>query len=339
MPLTNAQYDRIEREFGLRRMAAADDQERRWHEACRRVPELKSLEEELSDLTFSRARARVTGNAVTEAACAEKIRELRERRSRLLKDAGLPADALEPRYVCPLCRDTGYVDGEPCACRKKAVIELLYDQSAIRENLERENFSTFRMDFYDETLTDPATGETHRRMMEKNLEAARQFTQNFGKESQNLLLTGQAGTGKTFLSNCIAAELMNRAFSVLYLSASELFDALAKQTFDRRAEGAEETVDQVFSCDLLIIDDLGTEMPNSFVSSRLFTCINERILRGRSTLISTNLSMNDMLQIYSERVTSRLMGHYRILKFPDRDIRILKRMQKAATPGGNYEHL
>ena len=327
MPLTNAQYDRIEREYGRRRMEAADDRDRRFREAYARIPGLRHLEEQLADLTFSRVKSRVTGNRAEEVSAGERIRMLRNERMRLLKEAGLPEDMLETHYRCPVCSDTGYADGEPCSCRKDMVIKMLYDQSAIRENLEKENFSSFRMDYYDESLTDPSTGETHREMMEKNLEAAHRFVDRFGQEPQNLLLTGQVGTGKTFLSNCIARELLNRSYSVLYLSAGQLFDILARQAFDRKGEPADDTAGQIFSCDLLIIDDLGTELTSAFVSSRLFTCINERILRGKSTLISTNLGMNDMLRIYSERVTSRLMGHYRILKFPDRDIRILKRLQ------------
>jgi len=323
MPLTNAQYDQLERAYGRRRQQAAAEREERLAEAYERARGLREADEEIADLAFARARDRVSGNAAQEACHAERLAALRAKREEILREAGFPADYTELRFACPDCRDTGYVDGEPCACRRRAVIELLYDQSAIRDNLLRENFSTFRMAWYDEYAVDAATGLTHRELMEKNLAASRQFIESFGGEPQNLLLMGQAGTGKTFLSNCIAKELLDRYIPVLYLSAPQLFEILARQAFERGA--GDQTADQIFTCDLLIIDDLGTELANAFVSSRLFYCINERILRRKSTLISTNLSMNDMLQIYSERVTSRLMGSYRILRFPDQDIRLKKR--------------
>ena len=191
----------------------------------------------------------------------------------------------------------------------------------------KENFDHFSYDFFDKTVKDTGTGLTSYDTMKRNVEIAWDFINNFGSRPDNLLLIGQAGTGKTFLSNCIARELLNRYYSVIYLSSSQLFDTLAKQTFDRDEENAENAGRYILDCDLLIIDDLGTELNNAFVGSRLFACINERILRKKSTLISTNLSLNDVSRLYTERVTSRFMGSYQILLFPNRDIRVMKKLQ------------
>ncbi|MCD8054504.1 MAG: ATP-binding protein [Lachnospiraceae bacterium] len=329
MSLTNSQYDRIQREYSRRRAANQEKQQEHIREAFARIPQLQALEEASADLAFRRARALLAGREEEAARCARQSRDLREERGVLLAGAGYPADYLELPSDCPLCHDTGYVDGEKCRCLKRAMIDLLYHQSAIQENLERENFSSFSYAFYAKDRISPGAELSDYDMMKKNVELAWDFIDRFGEPPQNLLLMGQAGTGKTFLSNCIAKELLDRYHPVIYLSAGQFFDVLAKQAFSRDEGGeAAETEQYIYDCDLLIIDDLGTELSNAFVGSRLFSCINERILRGKSTLISTNLSMNDMLRIYTERVTSRLIGHYRILRFPDQDIRILKKMRQ-----------
>ncbi len=328
MALTNAQYDRIQRDYDRRRSKNEALHEERIREVYAKVPAIREMEETRADLSYSRARALLAGRTEDADRFAGQSRDLQEEKEVLLAGNGYPADYLDPIYDCPVCRDTGYVDGEPCVCRKRAMTDLLYRQSDLREILEEENFSAFSYEYYDRTARDGALSEYD--MMRKNVEVSRDFIEHFGDPPKNLLLMGQAGTGKTFLSHCIAKELLDRYHPVIYLSAGQLFDLLAKQAFSREEEEEpQETESDLFSCDLLIIDDLGTELSNAFVGSRLFACINERILRRKSTLISTNLSMNDMLRIYTERVTSRLIGNYEILRFPDKDIRILKKTREA----------
>lgn len=326
MALTNEQYDRLQREYSRKLAWDREQQQLRIREAFSRIPPLKEMEETMADISFQRAKAMLAGNTAEAEKLSKQSKSLREEKEVLLAGGGFPPDYLELQYQCPLCKDTGYIQGKKCSCMKKAIIDMLYDQSAIRENLERENFDTFSYEFYDKTVKDAGTGLSSYGTMKKNVEISWDFIHNFGNPPQNLLLMGQAGTGKTFLSNCIAKELLERYHSVIYLSSSQFFDILAQQAFDR--EEQEDTGRYILTCDLLIIDDLGTELNNSFVGSRLFYCINERILRKKSTLISTNLGMNDMLRLYTERVTSRLVGNYRILQFPDQDIRIMKKYDK-----------
>ena len=328
MPLTNAQYARIEREYGRRRQRNAETRAARQAEAYAAIPGLKQTEEALSDLEAERVRCRILGNAKDEAELTEQIRQHRERRDLLLKKAGWPADALQNSFDCPLCRDTGYIDGEPCACRKRAVIELLYDQSAICENLERENFSSFDITLFDDTPPKEPGKLSGRQQMEINREVCLRFVDRFAEEGGNLLFMGQAGTGKTFLSNCVAKALLDRMFSVIYLSASEMFDLLTKQAFGRGGEETEDLSGHLLDCDLLIIDDLGAGVENRFAPSNLFWCLNERLLRRKSVLISTNLSMNDITAEYTDRVASRLIGSFRILPFPGRDLRFIKRQSE-----------
>lgn len=324
MPLTNAQYDEIGRIYSRRQQRDLEDQQQRIRRAYEQVPGLKEIEEKITDLTCERGRAMLTGQKNEAERTAGELLNLRASKKKMLADAGLAADELEIRYECPDCRDTGYVGGEICHCRKKAVMDLLYKQSTIGDALQRENFRTFRFDVFDKEKRDPQTGRTGYETMQEYVRICRDFIDGFPGQADNLLFTGQAGTGKTFLSHCIAEELIRRCFSVLYLPAPKLFERLADSTFRRDGSGMEDA-DDVMTCDLLIIDDLGTELANSFTSSQLFTCINERILGKRPTLISTNLSMNEMAGFYTDRITSRLMGSYRILRFPDRDIRVYLR--------------
>ena len=154
---------------------------------------------------------------------------------------------------------------------------------------------------------------------------ALEFVDTFADEFRNLFLYGDTGVGKTFLSNCIAKELIDKSFSVIYLTAHEFFDTMAKGKFERD-DTAEEMCEHIFDCDLLIIDDLGTELPNSFTVSQLFLCLNERLLRRKSTIISTNLSLESLVEIYSERTFSRITSNYTMLKLTGDDIRIKKKL-------------
>lgn len=178
-------------------------------------------------------------------------------------------------------------------------------------------------------MTDPASGLSARKTAAQALDRAWKFVKNFSSQFENLCLYGDTGVGKTFLSHCIAKELIERGFSVIYFTAFDLFELLERHKFS----SSEEIVDahrHIFDCDLLIIDDLGTELTNSFVASQFFLCINERILRKKSTVISTNLSMEQFADIYSERTFSRILSHYKMIRLFGNDIRVQKRLT-----GGN----
>ena len=178
-------------------------------------------------------------------------------------------------------------------------------------------------DWYSDTIKNEATGLTARETAKRAYDAAVNFVRDFDTRSQNLFLYGSTGVGKTFLSHCIANALLESAHCVLYFSAFDLFDRLAQTAFSKKPE-TDMGDDFIFNCDLLIIDDLGTELTNSFVSSQLFLCINERIARRKSTIISTNLKLEDFSATYSERTFSRIASNYQMLKLIGKDIRIQK---------------
>ena len=209
--------------------------------------------------------------------------------------------------------------------RKKAAVDLLYRQSNVEELLKAENFSQFSLDYYSDSLTSTGTPLTSREAAAAALEKSQAFVRNFGSSFENLFFYGDTGVGKTFLSHCIARELIEQSFCVIYFTAFDLFDLFARYTFSS-SEEAKDAHANIFDCDLLIIDDLGTELTNSFVSSQLFLCINERILRKKSTIISTNLPLDRFMETYSERTFSRISSNYTIIKLFGNDIRIQKKL-------------
>lgn len=329
MALKNTQYDRIMREYYRRQLENKRKQDERVRAAYQSIPALGEIDAQIATLSVQRARALLNGEEDALVKLRRDIGRLAEQRLRLLTEHGYPADYLELHYTCPDCMDTGYVGDEKCHCFKQAVIDLLYTQSNIREILKEENFDRFRFDYYSDESPDPATGMTPLANIRRIVAECRQFIQSFDTESGNFFFYGDTGVGKTFLSHCISRELLDTAHSVIYFTAFELFDLFSKTTF-RRDEGDDELKrmhSYIFDCDLLIIDDLGTELTNSFVSSQLFLCINERILRKKSTIISTNLHMNVFRDTYTERVFSRISSHYTMRKLLGDDIRILKKIK------------
>ena len=325
MALNNSQYDTIIRTYEKKQLQTRNTLDKRYATVCQQVPEYLKVQQRISELSVQQARKLLEGddNALHELKL--QIKELSETAKKLLLDHGFSKDYLEPVYTCKDCKDTGYIGNQKCHCFQKAVIDLLYTQSNLKEILEREKFSQFSFDYYSANHTDPKTGTSSLANIQKAFTVAQDFVKDFGKDPKNLFLYGDTGVGKTFLSNCIAKELIDNSFSVIYFSAFELFDTLAKSKFERD-DDAEEMNAHIFDCDLLIIDDLGTELANSFTVSQLFLCLNERLLRRKSTIISTNLTLDSLVEIYSERTFSRITSNYTMLKLTGDDIRIKKKL-------------
>jgi DNA replication protein DnaC len=191
----------------------------------------------------------------------------------------------------------------------------------MREILQKENFSHFSFDYYSDTIRDEVTGYSARESAHDAVMKARHFIDSFGKEFQNLFLHGNTGVGKTFLTNCIAKELIDRANCVIYFSAFDLFQTLAQNTFQKDTS-IENIQEDILNCDLLIIDDLGTETVNNFTVSQLFLCLNHRHENKKSTIISTNLPVEAIQDICSERISSRIISYYNIFLIFGEDIRI-----------------
>ena len=325
MGINNTQYDAIFRNYEQKQIHNRDLLDKRRRNVYNLIPEMENLHNSISKLGLSQARKLLNGDENALGELKAELKKLTDQKTKLLVSAGFSPDYLEPIYDCADCKDTGYIGNHKCHCFQKAIIDLLYTQSNLQNILAKENFNTFSFTYYSENHIDPVTGRSSLETMKNAHLIAHEFVETFTDDFRNLFLYGDTGVGKTFLSNCIAKELIDRAFSVIYLTSHEFFDTLAKSKFEKD-DAAETMCEHIFDCDLLIIDDLGTELTNSFTVSQLFLCLNERILRRKSTIISTNLSLESLVDIYSERTFSRITSNYTMLKLTGDDIRIKKKL-------------
>ena len=329
MPLLNSQYDALMRQYDEKRDRHRHEMLEREEEIDRVIPEYRKLSDRVSSMSLSAARSRILDPQADISAYSEELERITGEKSSLLRRYGYPADYLDMKYDCELCRDTGFVDGARCTCFKKAATELLYKEYSLGDILEKENFSHFSFDWYSDTIQVESTGRTERQFARDAYEKSLKFASNIGRPDNNLFIYGNTGVGKTFLTHCIAREVIERSNSALYFSARDFFDILADAAFEREGrDGSYERM--ILDVDFLTIDDLGTEVTSSFVSSQLFFVLNERIRRNRSTIISTNLSPMDLSRQYSERIFSRIISHYTIVKLVGNDIRLQKKLR-----GGN----
>lgn len=323
MALSNSQYDEIMRAYNQKKLRHVREQDDRIREIYRQIPVIQELDQETARLAAGQARKLLAGDHQSLKELKYRLADLKEQKKALLLSHGYPADVMELQYDCKLCKDTGYIDGKKCRCFRQKEINLLYHQSNLRQILEEENFDTFSFEWYDSTALDGK--KSPRDNIREIVSVCREMTAHFGEVKQNLLLMGDTGTGKTFLTHCIARELLDACYSVIYLSASELFEIFSNHQFQDEPEPEDELMYQhIYSCDLLIIDDLGTEVSNKFTTSRLFSCINERARLNRPVVISTNLDLAGIQNLYSERISSRLLSSYKILELYGADIRIRK---------------
>lgn len=325
MGLTNSQYDSIMRTYSERQSENHRIQMQRREEIASRIPEIKELDDTIVSLSMEHAMSVLEKDkpAASLSTLRQEILALSIRKKNLFLQNGYPENYLDPVYSCPDCKDTGYVDGERCHCFRQAVTQLLYSRSNAKNIHQNENFHTFSLDFYSRDFTDASTSKSSYEHMQNVLRIAKKYVEEFQQEGaiRNLLFYGNTGLGKTFLSNCIANELIKNCYSVISLSAIELFQIFSKSEFDKDSAQSELAA-EITECDLLIIDDLGMELSNAFTNSKLFYCINDRILKDKSTIISTNLAVNNIQERYSERIFSRIMHSYKAIKFFGNDIRL-----------------
>lgn len=326
MSLKNFQYNKILREYDQRQLYnkhLLDDRIKRVYEE---IPELGDIDKEIAASSIAYARDALMGKTVPTEDLSKHNMELSMRKVELLCENGYPGNYLSPLYSCNDCKDTGYIGGDKCHCFKQAIVDLLYAQSNIKSAIAKENFNTFLLQYYSDDYMDSSTNSTPLENIKKVVEVCKGFIKSFNSSYHNLLLYGNTGVGKTFLANCIAKELLDQANTVIYLTSFQLFDILEKNKFNKDADHniAVDQFSYILNCDLLIIDDLGTELNNSFISSQLYLCINERHLSQKSTIISTNLSFDDLSTHYSERIFSRITSNYVLLKIVGEDIRLKK---------------
>ena len=328
MALRNSQYDILIRAYNQKQLRNKHELDARVAKIYSQIPRIEEINREIATVSVAQAKELLNGNEQALSKLKAQIADLSEERTILLLRHGYPEDYLTLPCECPDCHDTGYIGNEKCHCFRQAAIDMLYTQSNLKEILQTENFDTFSFDYYNNTEENAITGKTAYANMREIHTYCKQYVNQFRSNYENLLFYGGTGIGKTFLSNCIAKELLDRSFSVIYLTAIQLFDIFSQYTFENDdEENTDDMLPFILDCDLLIIDDLGTELTNSFTNSKLFYCLNERFMRKKPVLISTNLTLDKINQIYSERIFSRLSSNFTLLKFYGEDIRIKKKLQ------------
>lgn len=318
MSLTKAQYNSIIRGYENRQLSAHNELLNRQEEIFSKFPAYAELDKKVAE-TAKMALFRMLENDSADSSSArEAISLLKRQKKEILISNGYPENYLDPVYFCPDCKDTGYINGQKCHCFRRQEMDILYEQSNIKDSLNNNNFNSLSYAYYrGEDLT----------RFENAVNVSRSFVDNFDHHYENLFFYGTVGTGKSFLSGCIAKELLDKGRSVIYFSSCGFFDAMAKYTFDNKQKDYLASFrEDIYNCDLIIIDDLGTEVTNSFVASQLFSLLNERHLLQKATLISTNLSLEELRDRYSDRVFSRITSHYSLCKFSGPDIRMMKKI-------------
>ena len=301
------------------------------HPFTKKSRRLKSCRE-IIHLSFQQARSELLQPDSASSTAAQymlHMKELAEKKQDLLEEHGYPRDYLSPIYSCPDCHDTGYIGSKPCHCLTKAQADFLYANANLSDILLEENFDTFRSDYYDDTTVDDNLSLTPKENITKLRDICLDFIRHFDDAYDNLIFYGPTGVGKTFLTHCIAKELLDSGHTVVYLTSLQLFDILEKGRFGKGEESEQIQVkmDYLIHSDLLIIDDLGTELTNNFTTSELYHFIEERHLQQKSTILSTNLAFQELHDRYGERIFSRFTGYYNFCKIIGNDIRPLKRFR------------
>ena len=330
MPYDGKLLARARAELDKIRADNRDEMQRRYAEVCSRLPEIRSIDAALRGHMAKLVRLTIGKGPDMQAQIAalrDENLDLQMHRAELLTAAGFGAGYLDEIVSCPLCRDTGSYQGGVCRC-----LDRLYNRELTKElgTLMRrgdESFDKFDLSLYP-AEPDPATGMVPREVMRKVSEACRRYAENFSAASTNLLFQGGTGLGKTYLSACIARVVAARGFSVCYDTAAAALEKYELAKFNRDTADGEDAavrIRRMESCDLMILDDLGTEMPTPMGQSALYTLVNSRLINGKKTIISTNLTNDALSKRYSEQIASRILGEFLCLPFVGTDIRRLKR--------------
>lgn len=316
----------------LDKIKAANEAEkaRRTALVYRRVPEIETLDAKLRAQMIALVRLTISSAGDLKERIAELEREnldLQAQRAELLTESGFPLDYLDDIYSCPKCHDTGTYDFAPCECLERLYnIELTKELGTLLQHGD-ESFEQFDLTLYSNEY-DARYGVVPREAMRKVYDLCRRWAESFPNVNSNLLLQGDTGLGKTYLSACIARSVAGRGFSVCYDSASAAFEFFEQQKFARGTEEGElaaRRVERMCDCDLMILDDLGTEMITPMSQSALYTLINRRLVAGRRTIINTNCTDTELEKRYTAQIYSRIAGEFLRLPFAGRDIRLIKK--------------
>ena len=290
------------------------------------VPGLRAAEDALRACGVRCALAGARGAGRAEAAAA--LAEARQKRDALLAASGRSPQALEPKFTCPLCQDTGVAQGKTCQCVRREMQRLRREEIEAMSSLSVTRFDTMKLDYYPNTR-DPQTGRSVRQYMAELLADLQDYAAAFDLDSENLMLTGNAGLGKTHAALAVAGAALDKGYDVIYISSPDFFSRVETLHFGSDPAGEKDALlETVSGADLLILDDLGTEFNSSFVISTLYSLLNDRLGRRRPTILTTNITDGALLEkLYTEKVASRISA-FVPYRFLGDDIRLKKAMEE-----------
>lgn len=324
-------------EYEQKKHRAEKDAEMRKKELYEKIPRLQEIENELNSAAINTAKSILSGGSQSIETLTHEVEKLKKEKENIFRENNISSDFLEPHYECNICKDTGYIQNGTsastiCSCLKQKLLDISYNKSNI-SNIKKENFDTFNPNIFSDK-PEPEKYNINfspRQNILSIKEKCIEFIDNFeNPDYHNLLFTGNTGLGKTFMSNCIANELIKRGKNVFYQTAPVLLETVIDNKFNKYKTSTQDNFyKNVLETDLLIIDDLGTECLNSMKLSELFTILNTRLLNLNNkitkTIISTNLNINSFFRNYEERIGSRIAGFYDIYYFFGDDLRLRKK--------------
>ncbi len=324
--MNNPMISQIERIYEKKRDKSQRDKLKRQRQVYKELPRVKEIDDQIRKIGLDMAKKMLFAKDESEKIISEtkkKIENLKMEKAYLLTENNMSAEFLEPVFECATCKDTGYIEnGERCSCMKQLLINRAYKMSNLDNVLEVENFSNFKLDIFSDKKFEDEDKSPKENISDIIL-YAEDFISDFDKKNgHNLLFYGTTGLGKTYMCNCIAKALLDKNKIVIYQTAFTILDILEKRRFRKGdSDISDYEYDLLFQADLLIIDDLGTEVSNTFTNAEIFNIVNTRLLWGKKTIISTNLTPNEISEIYTDRVFSRIFDKFIPLKFFGKDLR------------------
>ena len=328
MRYNKALYRKVKREFDAKRLNHLNELDRRREEVYQKCPRIREIELEIEQNGMRLTQMAVRGLRDVETEIEKMAKQntiLADEKRTLLHANGFAEDYMTNVWDCPDCEDKGEGDFAFCHCFQKRMLEKAYEQSNMARMLQQQTFENFNLNYYSDRPEDGAEGISPRTQMEHIVARCRKFAAQFESEAQrSLFMFGPTGQGKTFLSSCIAKSVMDRGYTVLYQTAGTLFSMIADSKFSSYEAPIKEEVGNLYQCDLLIIDDVGTEVITQYTVSVFFELLNSRMVSGKKLVLNSNLSLKELQDIYSQRIASRI-AEFEILRFiGNQDIRLMK---------------
>lgn len=316
--------NKIFNEYEELRTKASNERRLRIDKVYSAVPRIKEIDDEIYSLGFGNMQNILKNPDEADkynSEMKEKFRVLKAEKQKLIEENNIPADYDEYKYECNLCGDTGYTsDGKKCVCYKQKLINAAYAKSNLGDILDKQNFDTFSFDYYSKEKGNEEKSPYEN--MEKIFKRVKEYCDNFDNEKKSLLFYGTAGLGKTFLSSCIAKDIIEKEKTVIYTRATQMFSVYEDYKFGRISDRS--IIDDLYNLDLLIIDDLGAEAPSKNNAAFLFDLVSDRLSENKKIIINTNLNIGELVKIYSERFVSRVYENFELLRFFGDDIRVQK---------------